>query len=102
MSTKIEIRFIQKPFFIISLMVKSLDPNTTALGGVATGSINAQEAATVAPISKKYGWIFITDESETKTGSIIAVVAKLEVISVRKLTEAIRIRRSKIKGNASR
>src|SRR5699024_11396924 len=34
------------PAFAISVMRKYPDPNTTAFGGVATGSINAQEAAT--------------------------------------------------------
>src|SRR5699024_32505 len=38
------------PAFAISVMRKYPDPNTTAFGGVATGSINAQEAATPAAI----------------------------------------------------
>ncbi len=47
-----EMRFIQNPALTISLIVIRPDPNTTAFGGVATGSINAQEAARVAPIIK--------------------------------------------------
>ena len=40
------------PFLTISLIDKYPDPKTTALGGVATGSINAQDAATVAATNK--------------------------------------------------
>ena len=35
---------IKKPALTISRMVSSFEPNTTALGGVATGSIKAHEA----------------------------------------------------------
>lgn len=35
----------QKPFEAISFMVKYPDPNTMALGGVATGSMKAHEEA---------------------------------------------------------
>ena len=31
----------------------NFDPNTTALGGVATGNINAHEAAKVVPTIKR-------------------------------------------------
>lgn len=40
--------FIQIPAFIISGMLRYPDPKTIALGGVATGNINAQLAASVA------------------------------------------------------
>ena len=36
----------------MSSIFRIFDPKTTAFGGVATGSINAQEAATVAPTNK--------------------------------------------------
>src|SRR5690606_27326377 len=52
----IEMMFITKPFFTISGIRRYPDPKTTALGGVATGSINAQEAATAAPTIKTKGW----------------------------------------------
>lgn len=54
MSVKIRIEtiFIQIPFFTMSDIFKYPDPKTTAFGGVATGSIKAQEAATVAPTNK--------------------------------------------------
>ena len=44
--------FIQIPLLAISDIFKYPDPNTTALGGVATGSIKAQEAATVVATIK--------------------------------------------------
>ena len=90
-SMKIDIKFIQNPFLIISSILRIFDPKTTAFGGVATGSINAQEAATVAPTSKKNAFTSIVSERATSTGNSIAVVAKLDVISVKKLTIAIRI-----------
>ncbi len=43
----IETIFIQNPAFTISGILRYPEPKTTALGGVATGNINAQEAATV-------------------------------------------------------
>ena len=42
---------IHKPAFTMSEIFKSFEPKTTAFGGVATGSIKAQEAAIVAPVS---------------------------------------------------
>ena len=49
----IENRFIRIPAFTMSAMFNSFDPNTTALGGVATGNIKAQEAASVVPTSSR-------------------------------------------------
>jgi len=40
--------FIASPFFAITGMVTYPDPNTIALGGVATGSMKAQDAAIAA------------------------------------------------------
>jgi len=40
---------IKIPVLTISDIFNSLDPKTTAFGGVATGNINAQEAAKVVP-----------------------------------------------------
>ena len=37
------------PAFTISEIFSSFDPNTTAFGGVATGNINALEAASFCP-----------------------------------------------------
>ena len=50
--SKIEIIFIHTPVLTMSGIRKYPDPKTTALGGVATGNMNAQEAATVAPTIK--------------------------------------------------
>ena len=44
----IPIKFKTKPARAISIIRNRLDPNTMALGGVATGSINAIEALNVA------------------------------------------------------
>ena len=55
----IENIFINIPALTISDIFNSLDPNTTALGGVATGNINAQEAARVVPTRSKKGFICI-------------------------------------------
>ena len=48
----IEIMFNQKPTLIISFILMTPDPKIIAFGGVATGSMNAQDAAMVAPIIK--------------------------------------------------
>ena len=47
--------FINIPALTISDIFNSLEPNTTALGGVATGNMNAQEAARVVPTRSKKG-----------------------------------------------
>ena len=52
---KMEKIFIHIPDFIISGIVRYPEPNTMALGGVATGSIKAQLAAKVALIIKPKG-----------------------------------------------
>lgn len=49
---RIEKKFSQSPVRTISLILRYPEPKTTALGGVATGSIKAQEAATAAAINK--------------------------------------------------
>ena len=84
--------FIQIPTRTISGILKYPEPKTTALGGVATGSINAHEAATVAETIKINGWTSIVIAIGYKTGKSIAVVAKLDVISVRKFTDAINMK----------
>ena len=81
--------FIQIPALTISGIFKYPDPKTTALGGVATGNINAHDAATVAPTIKIKGCTSITKAKGARIGKIMAVVARLEVISVKKFTAAI-------------
>ena len=81
--------FINIPALTISDIFNSLEPNTTALGGVATGNMNAQEAARVVPARSKKGFICIIFAIGIITGRSIAVVAIFEVISVKKLTPVI-------------
>ena len=54
-------------------------------GGVATGSINAIEADSVAVNISNIGFIPSAIETEASIGKIICVVAVLDVSSVRKL-----------------
>lgn len=67
-------------------MVNIPDPNTTAFGGVATGNINAHEAAMVAEIMSRKGCTSMLWAIGASIGNSMAVVAKLDVISVKKLT----------------
>ena len=53
-----------------------------ALGGVATGSMNAYEHASVTGHNKYTGWIFKDTAKFFSTGSKIEQVATLEVTSV--------------------
>ena len=81
--------FIITPRVTISCIFKCPEPKTTAFGGVATGSMNAQEAATAAPTISPKGWILISKAKGANTGKSIAVVAKFDVISVKKFTDVI-------------
>ena len=101
LSKKIEIKFIQSPMRIISGMRKYPDPKTTALGGVATGSMKAHDAATVAETIKMKGCTLIARAIGAKMGRSIEVVARLEVISVRKFTDATRTSTKTRRGTAS-
>ena len=58
---------------------------TIALGGVATGSMKAQDADIVAGIIIKKGCISILMAEAAKIGIIIVVMAVLDVNSVRKV-----------------
>jgi len=66
----------------------SPEPKTIAFGGVATGSIKAQLAAkataAVTNNGSKFDWMAIA----ATTGRKVAVVAILEVNSVRKIINA--------------
>ncbi len=66
---------------IVSLCV----PKTIAFGGVATGIIKANEQEMVIGIIRKYGLILIAFERDARIGSVISVVAVLEVSSVKKV-----------------
>ena len=67
-------------------MVKTPDENTMAFGGVATGSINAQLAASVTGTHNTNGSMPDCAAIAAMTGRKVAAVAKLLVSSVRKTT----------------
>ncbi len=79
------IRFSTKPFRAISITFKRPEPKTIALGGVATGSINAIEPDSVAGSIKSNGFISIDTDNPASMGKSISVVAVLEVNSVKKV-----------------
>src|SRR5699024_6488226 len=85
---KIPIIFNAKPALAMSGIRKKPKPNTTAFGGVATGNINAHDAATAAAIINAYGWNPKATASDAIIGNIIEAVAVLDVISVKKITSA--------------
>ena len=66
-------------------MVNFPEPKTIALGGVATGSINAQLAAKTTGMVKAIGAMPRATATAPTTGKNVEVVATLEVISVKKI-----------------
>ena len=66
---------------------------------MATGNIKAHDAATAAPTINTNGCTSIVKAIGAKTGSNIAVVARLDVISVKKFTAAINTKIRIIIGN---
>ena len=82
----IPMMFRKKPALAICDMVICPLPNTTAFGGVATGSIKAHEALIVAGIIKITGCISNSGATEPpRMGSMMVAVAMFDVISVRKV-----------------
>ena len=77
------IRFNPKPALAIWGIVSWPLAKTLALGPVPEGSIKAQEAAKVAGTIKRKGWKFPASDTPAKTGRNTAVVAVLELISVK-------------------
>jgi len=73
----------------MSLIHKYQDPNTTKLGAVATGSINAQKVETVAPIKSTKGSNCADSATEINTGHDITAVAKLLANPVNNLIDAM-------------
>jgi len=73
------------PAFIISGMVNFPEPYTIAFGGVATGSMNAQLAASTTGIANVTGKIPIATATAPTTGRNVDVVATFEVTSVRNM-----------------
>ena len=83
-------------------MVKYFELNIIAFGGVATGSIKAHDAAIVAAVININGWTSITTANETSKGKITDVVARFDVISVKKLIVATITKIINIMGNTWR
>ena len=73
------------PALIIVAIVNLLDPYTIALGGVATGNINAQLAAKHTGTVKETGRTPIAIAKAPNTGKKVVVVVTLLVISVKKI-----------------
>ena len=71
------------PAFNMSIILILFVPKMMAFGGVATGNINAIEAASVAGIISNMGLIFIATASPASIGNIISVVATFDVSSVK-------------------
>ncbi len=90
--TSIDIIFIQIPTRIISEIFNSPEPNTIALGGVATGNMKAQDAAIAVAHISRMGFMSMASARAAIIGSIIDVVAELDVISVKKFINATMIR----------
>jgi len=72
-----------RPVFTISKIFILLEEKIIVFGGVATGSMNAIEAESVAVIIRSNGLIPMATETEAKIGRIICVVAVFDVSSVR-------------------
>ena len=87
--------FNAKPALIISGILNLLEPKTIALGGVATGNMNAQLAANTTGIVSDIGNTPMEMATAPTTGKKVLVVATLEVISVKNIikvaTHSIRI-----------
>ena len=77
------------PIRAISPILIFPELKTIALGGVATGSIKAQEAASAAPANKGIGGIPKAAVKVINKGKTMLAVAVLEVTSVKKLIPAI-------------
>ena len=86
----------------MSGIVNLPEPNTIALGGVATGSIKAQLAAKTTGIVKAIGAIPKATATAPTTGKKVEVVATLEVISVKKIIIVATANMSTIGGTFSK
>ena len=82
-------RFNRIPARAICGTVTMPEPNTIALGGVATGIMKAQLAANAAGTAKSSGLCPMQSPSEATTGKNTAAVAVLLVSSVRNTTIAV-------------
>src|SRR5690606_6746393 len=78
-----------KPAFTISIIFSLPEANTIALGGVATGIIKAQLAATAAGITNIAADVSNDIATGPSSGKNAAAVAVLLVISVRKIITVV-------------
>src|SRR3970040_474418 len=85
-------RFSHSPARAICGTVTAPVPYTIAFGGVATGSMNAQLAASAAGTASINGSTPIAVASDPTTGRNAAVVAVLLVSSVRNTTTVVTTR----------
>ena len=69
--TTTPIRLINRPALTISPILTRPLPNTMALGGVATGIINAHDAESVAGIISKRGFVFMATAMDARIGRTI-------------------------------
>ena len=82
-----DIIFNKKPFLTMSEIFKYPELKTIAFGGVATGNINAHDAAKVADTIKIKGCKSSLNDTAAKIGRNSEIVAILEVTSVKKFTK---------------
>ena len=94
-TTNTDTKFKTKPALIISSIFTLPLPNTTALGGVAIGSIKAQLAAIVVGITKIYGFTSKPTAKIISIGVKVATVAVLEFSSVSSIIKATDIKINK-------
>ena len=80
--------FSKTPVLAISYILILPLANIIVLGGVATGSINAMDADSVAVNIRSRGFNPMATETDARIGKIICDVAVLEVSSVKKLIDA--------------
>ncbi len=81
------IRLINKPILTISVIRIRCVPKIIAFGGVATGSIKAQEHDSVAGIIRSSGFIWMATASAPRIGNSISEVAVFDVNSVKNVTK---------------
>ena len=77
--------FNKKPVLIMDLIVTLPLPNTIALGGVATGNINAKLQLMATALASTIGFRFIVAAIDITIGRSIFDVAVLEASSVAKI-----------------
>lgn len=81
----IPMRFKTKPVLAIWMTVILLLPKIVAFGGVATGSIKANDPAMVTGSINNSGLVSLLTASPSRIGNRVSTVTILEVISVKKV-----------------